>query len=102
LEALISAKLRTNFLQIEAGRAYPTMKPLTAPDIHYLRAPQGWLELGNHLEANEELERIAPECRAHPDVLDVRWQIYTHAKKWDACVDIAGAIIKIDPNRADA
>ena len=79
-----------------------TMKPLAPPDSHHLLAAQGWLELGNHLEANEELERITPELRAHPDVLEVRWQIYAHAEKWDACVDIAGAIIKLDPNRPDA
>jgi hypothetical protein len=45
------------------------VKPLDLPDIHHLRAAQGWLELGNHLEANEELEKIAPALRAHPSVL---------------------------------
>jgi tetratricopeptide (TPR) repeat protein len=78
------------------------MNPLSTPDSHHLRAAQGWLELGNHLEANEELERIRPQLRAHPDVLEVRWHIYAHAKKWDACVDIAGVILKLDPDRSDA
>ena len=35
------------------------MKSLQPPDSYYLRAAIGWLELGNHLEANEELEKIA-------------------------------------------
>lgn len=78
------------------------MDPLQHPDTLHLQAAQGWLELGNHLEANEELECIAPQLRVHPDVLEIRWQIYAHAEKWDACVDIAGAIIKLDPNRPDA
>ena len=43
----------------------------------HLEAAEGWVELGNHLEANEELERITAENRAHPAVLGVRWQIYT-------------------------
>jgi tetratricopeptide (TPR) repeat protein len=77
------------------------MKPLTAPDSHHLLAAQGWLELGNHLEANEELEQIAPQLRAHPDVLEVRWNIYAGQKHWNACVDIAGAIIKLAPERQD-
>jgi hypothetical protein len=72
------------------------MKSLPVPDSHYLSAAQGWLELGNHLEANDELERITPELRAHPDVLEVRWHIYAHAKKWGACVDIASAIVKLN------
>ena len=74
-----------------------TMKPLPAPDSHYLRAAQGWLELGNDQEANEELERITPQLRAHPDVLEVRWHIYAKEAKWDACVDIASAIVKQAP-----
>jgi hypothetical protein len=72
---------------------------LRPPDTHHLQAAQGWLELGNHLEANQELERITAQLRSHPEVLEVRWHIHAHAKKWDACVDIADAIIKLAPGR---
>jgi len=78
------------------------MKPLQHPDIHHLQAAQGWLELGNHLEAEKELDEIAPQLRVHPDVLNVRWEVYAKEKKWEACVDIAAAIIKLDPNRPEA
>jgi tetratricopeptide (TPR) repeat protein len=77
------------------------MGKLEPPDRMYLEAAQGWLELGNYAEANEELERIAPPLRAHADVLEVRWHIYAQAKKWDACLDITGALIKLDPDRAE-
>ena len=50
--------------------------PLEPPDSIHLKAAEGWLELGNQPEANEELEKIAPELRVHPDVLEIRWQIY--------------------------
>jgi tetratricopeptide (TPR) repeat protein len=78
------------------------VKPLESPDTHHLQAAIGWLELGNITEANEELENIAPTLRAHPDVLEVRWQIFAKAKKWDLCVDIAGTIIKLDAKRPSA
>ena len=78
------------------------MKPLSTPDSHHLRAAQGWLELGNHKEANAELERIAPELRSHPDVLDLLWHIDAQSNKWTACVDIADALVKLDPNQPDA
>jgi hypothetical protein len=42
------------------------MKPLNIPDIHHLRAAVGWLELGNHLEANAELENITTAFTAAP------------------------------------
>ena len=78
------------------------MKPLKHPDSLHLQAALGWLELGNHIEANEELEQIRPQLRVHPDVLEVRWQIYSIAKKWEACIDIAQALIKLAPNRLES
>ena len=73
------------------------MKPLQPPDSHHLLAAQGWLELGNHVEANEELAKIAPALLAHPNVLTVRWGISADARQWDAALDIAAALIDLDP-----
>jgi hypothetical protein len=39
------------------------------------------------------------EWRAHPDVLNLRWLIYSHHEQWDACLDIATAIVKMTPDR---
>jgi predicted Zn-dependent protease len=74
------------------------MNPLAPPDSIHLKAAEGWLELGNHVEANEELEKISPTLRVHPDVLELRWQIYAKEKKWEACVNIARAIAKLAPS----
>ena len=71
--------------------------PLQPPDSHHLQAAQGWVELGNHIEADAELDNIAANLRAHPDVLNVRWEIYAAAKKWEATLDIAAAVIQLDP-----
>src|SRR5262245_17621253 len=75
------------------------MQDLSRTDKLHLQAAVGWLELGNWSEADAELECITPSLREHPDVLAVRWQIYARAKKWEACVDIAEAIINLDPSR---
>ena len=75
------------------------MKPLHHPDSLHLQAAQGWLELGNPAEANEELEKITASLRAHPDVLELRWQVYANAEKWEVCLDIAKAINQVAPNR---
>ena len=76
------------------------IKPLEPPDSLHLKAAEGWFELGNHVEANEELEKITPTLRVHPDVLEIRWQIYAKANKWEPCVDIARALIKLAPTRS--
>jgi tetratricopeptide (TPR) repeat protein len=63
----------------------------------HLQAAQGWFELGDHLEADEELEQMSPQNRAHPAVLEVRWAIYAAAKKWEAALDIAATFIQLAP-----
>ena len=74
------------------------MKPLPHPDNKHLEAAEGWLGLGDHLAANEELEQISPKLRAHPYVLEVRYQIYSKAKKWDGAVEIARTMAKSLPD----
>ncbi len=77
------------------------IKPLEPPDSIHLKAAEGWLGLGDHIEANEELEKISPQLRVHPDVLEIRWQIFAKEKAWEACVDIAGAVIKLAPENCN-
>jgi tetratricopeptide (TPR) repeat protein len=71
---------------VQTAKKWP--KPIEENDRH-LEAAEGWLELGNYLEANEELERISPVLRAHPEVLRVRWKVYAAAKEWDGAFAIA-------------
>ena len=73
------------------------MNKLPLQDQRFLDAAVGWLGLGDHLAANEELEQITPELRADPNVLEVRLQICWAAKKWEACVEIAGALVRLKP-----
>jgi tetratricopeptide (TPR) repeat protein len=73
------------------------MKKLEHPDTLYLQAAQGWLELGNHIEADRELDEITPELRAHPNVLLLRCEIYSHAKQWESVVTIADTLVNIAP-----
>ena len=78
------------------------MKPLEPPDNHHLRAALGWIGLGNFQEANEELEKIAPQLRAHPDVLTIRYVVYAKTEKWDVAAEIAGALVKLTPEEPHA
>jgi hypothetical protein len=42
------------------------MKPLQPPDSHHVHAALGWLELGNHIEADAELDNIDGPLRRIP------------------------------------
>ena len=73
------------------------MKPLDRPDSLHLEAAKGWCELHAFVEADTELDKIAAGLRAHPKVLEVRWQIYANLEKWAGALDIASAIMKMEP-----
>src|ERR1051325_3342625 len=45
------------------------MDKLEPPQVHYVSAAIGWLELGNLTEAKTELQRIEPEYLSYPQVL---------------------------------
>ena len=74
------------------------MNPLEPPDKHYVEAAKGWCELDAFLEANEELEKISQALRAHPQVLEVRWQINANLQEWDAALEIATALTTMHPD----
>ena len=72
-------------------------KGLPHPDNHHLEAAEGWIELGNWREANEELEKITPQLRAHPFVLELRYKVYEAAEKWDMALEVAKGLREILP-----
>jgi len=74
------------------------MPPVAPPDSFHLRAAEGWLELGNLVEAQVELDSIAPELRTHPEVLAVHWEILSVTRNWAAALEVAATMIHVAPN----
>jgi predicted Zn-dependent protease len=69
-------------------------------DQRQLVAAEGWLELGNWLEANEELEQITSDMRSHPSVLRLRWEIYAMAGKWEMAAEVACGVTGMLPDNS--
>lgn len=63
------------------------------PDIHYLRAAQGWSELGNYDEADAELLHINAALGSHPEVLGVRLEIYARSQRWDLAAAVGSLLV---------
>ena len=76
------------------------MPALEPPDSHHLSAAIGWLELGNHVEAGEELARISAALLDHPDVLEVRWSVCAAGKSWEPALRAAELLLEKAPDRA--
>ncbi len=48
---------------------------LTAADLQHLKAAEGYVELGMHREAEDELDKMDPYSRNLPHVLTVRCRL---------------------------
>jgi predicted Zn-dependent protease len=72
---------------------------LNVQDTRQLRAAEGWLELGNYSEAREELAAVSPSNKDHPEVLNVRWEIFSRARQWKACEDVARTLTALTPEQ---
>jgi hypothetical protein len=70
---------------------------LPPEEAHRVRAAEGWLELGDLVEATKELDGISSVLRAHPDVLAVRYKIYAKMENWSMCEQIARALTQLAP-----
>ena len=63
------------------------------PDIHFLRAAEGWVELGDWREAEAELGRMRAELQGHPAVLAMRFRIFATAKDWQRALEVGEALV---------
>jgi hypothetical protein len=69
------------------------------PDVFYVNAAVGWLELGNPKEALVELKAVSSGIALHPDVLEVRWQALARLESWEPTLPIAQSICQLAPDR---
>ena len=74
------------------------MQILEPPDSHHLDAAIGWLGLGCADDARLELEKISPANRDHEAVLEARWTLCAHEKRWDDALEIAHAELAAAPD----
>src|SRR5215468_4410821 len=72
--------------------------PLEPPDQQHWQAAVGYAELGMFAEADSELDKIDPFCRALPEILAVRLAIYRGLEKWDLMQEIAKRLAEFQPN----
>jgi len=78
---------------------FEMMTALPETEQRHLVAADGWLDLGNFNEATDELDQIPPTLRAHPEVLELRCEIYLRAKRWDEALTISETLVRESPNR---
>jgi len=76
------------------------VQKIAPPDSHHLDAAIGWLGLGCADDSRAELKKISAANQNHPDVLEVRWTICAHEKRWRDALAIAELELKSAPGDA--
>lgn len=74
------------------------MMPLGLPYAIHLQAAQGWLELGNHIEANEELEKITAFLGGSVNFPADLQHVRMRPQAGEATLGIAAALIQLEPD----
>ena len=76
------------------------MPKLAPPDSHHLDAAIGWLGLGCAGDARAELELISAVNQLQAYVLEARWALCAHEKRWDDALTIAELELKAAPGES--
>ena len=76
------------------------MDDLDRSDRILLDAAEGWLGLGSHVEAFQELERLSPEVQNLPEVLRVRYHVAAAAKNWEMAMELGAMLCATAPETA--
>jgi hypothetical protein len=76
------------------------MKNLEPPELFFVSAAHGWLELGDLAEARAEMKNVGAAHRNHPDVLEVKWEICARDQQWVEGLQIARELLLYAPERS--
>lgn len=57
---------------------------------HIYQSALGWFDLGNYVEAFNELDNLRPERRASIEAMELRCRIYQKLERWQELEIVAG------------
>jgi len=80
----------------EGGPAAPSAE-LSPENQQRIAAAEGWLELGDSIEAATELNQVSPVHHDHPAVLTLRWRMFAKAHDWKAACEVAETLSVLVP-----
>jgi tetratricopeptide (TPR) repeat protein len=96
------ARAKSKFALPQVRRRLPSRPMnLSDDDRRHTTAALGWLELGLFAESFAELDNVAPENRANPNVLVVRWTVYHAANEWMEAAEVARRLTTVAPDFFD-
>ena len=77
------------------------MVKITHRDLHRLSAAEGWLELGDLVEAEKELDEISAAHQNSSEVLRLRWFVQSSANSWENALKTATLLADGSPHEPE-
>jgi tetratricopeptide (TPR) repeat protein len=74
------------------------VKALDESDRRYLKAAEGWLELGDWDEGRKQLVSVSQAAQTHPEVLRVVLEFLMARSQWEAVAQGATALCRMEPD----
>lgn len=79
----------------------PVIKLLPREEAIILEWAAEYLNTGNPQAATSKLEKISPNFRNHPDVLEMQYKVYLREKRWRAALDTARKYSQVAPDKVN-
>ena len=74
------------------------MKAIPPPDSYSISSAEGWLILGNPIEALGELEQVSSSAKLRPEYLELKWRVYADTQDWDAALELSESMVRDLPD----
>lgn len=74
------------------------MKAINPPDSYFISSAEGWLILGNPVEALGELEQVSGSVKLRPEYLELKWRVYADTQDWEAALELSEDMVRNIPD----
>ena len=68
------------------------------PDSFCISSAEGWIILGNPIEAIGELEQVSNPVKLRPEYLELKWRVYADTQAWDAALELSEGMVRDLPD----
>ena len=68
------------------------------PDSFCISSAEGWIILGNPIEAIGELEQVSNPVKLRPEYLELKWRVFADTQEWDAALELSEGMVRDLPD----
>ena len=75
-----------------------SLNAILPPDSFCISSAEGWIILGNPIEAIGELEQVSNPVKLRPEYLELKWRVFADTQEWDAALELSEGMVRDLPD----